>query len=184
MENNENNELKIIEENLKIYKVGDSILREETEKVKNIDGKLVEFIKKMFYTMYQNKGIGLAATQVGSNKQFFIADLKLNHDQEKSEKFILINPVIVDAEGSEVGEEGCLSVPGITESVKRKYKVLLKAIDINGKEIEIEAEGLLARVFQHELDHLHGKLFIDYLSPIKKRLVLNRLKKMRKEEGW
>jgi peptide deformylase len=182
MENQEDKDIEIVEEELKIYKVGDEILRVETEEVQDINGELVDFIKKMFYTMYQNRGIGLAATQVGSTKRFFIADLKLN--EEPSKKLILINPIITESEGSEIGEEGCLSVPGVSESVKRKYKVLLKAIDINGKEIEIEADGLLARVFQHELDHLHGKLFIDYLSPIKKKLVLNRLKKQRKEEGW
>ena len=175
-------EIPLIEEEIKIYKVGDDILREETEEVKNIDGELVDFVKKMFFTMYNNRGIGLAATQVGSKKRFFIVDLTLN--QEPGKKLVIINPVIVESEGEEIGEEGCLSVPGVTESVKRKEKVLLKGISLDEKEIEIEASGLLARVFQHEIDHLHGKLFIDYLSPIKKTLLIKKLKKQRKQEGW
>ncbi len=175
-------EIPIIEEEIKIYKVGDEILREEAEEVKNIDGELVDFVKKMFFTMYNNRGIGLAATQVGSKKRFFIVDMTLN--QEPGKKLVIINPVIVEAEGEEIGEEGCLSVPGVSESVKRKEKVLLKGISLDEKEIEIEASGLLARVFQHEIDHLNGKLFIDYLSPIKKALLLKKLKKQRKQEGW
>ncbi len=175
-------EIPLMEEEIKIYKIGDDILREEAEEVKNIDGKLVDFVKKMFYTMYNNRGIGLAATQVGSKKRFFIVDLTLN--QEPGKKLVIINPVIVESEGEEIGEEGCLSVPGVTENVKRKERILLKGISLDEKEIEIEASGLLARVFQHEIDHLKGKLFIDYLSPIKKALIIKRLKKQKKKEGW
>jgi len=171
-----------INEQLKIYKIGDSILRKTTKKVKNIDGKLVDTIKKMFYTMYENKGIGLASTQVGIDKSFFIIDLTLN--QEPGKKIVAINPRIEEREGSETGEEGCLSIPEFSEQVKRNSKVLLKAMNIEGKEFELESDGLLARAIQHELDHLKGKLFIDHLSPIKKNIITRKLKKKRKREGW
>ncbi len=168
-------DIEIVEEELPLSYIGDEVLKIRAQEIKNINGELVEFVKRMFHTMYENNGIGLAAPQVGESKRLFIVDLTLN--KEPGKKIILINPEIKEVEGEQVGEEGCLSIPGVTENVKRSYKVLIKGYTLSEKEIEIEAEGLLARVFQHELDHLDGILFIDRLSFVKKKMALKRAKK-------
>ncbi len=167
---------------LKIRKYGDEILREKAEEVKDINGELVDLARAMVETMYQAPGIGLAAPQVGESLRLITVDLSLG--ENPGELIIMINPRIVEKEGSVVDEEGCLSIPGFYEKVKRPKRVLVKGYDLNGKEIEIEAEDLLARVLCHEVDHLEGRLFIDLLSPLKRSFIKREIKKKMKAGEW
>lgn len=154
-----------------IVVLGHPVLREKAEEVTEIDGTLQELINDMAETMYAAKGLGLAANQVAVPKRLFVLDLS----QRAQNKFprgllVFINPEIVEYEGELHEEEGCLSIPGYSAKVKRKARVLVKALDREGKPFEIELEGLGARAVQHELDHLNGVLYIDYLSPLKQKL--------------
>ncbi len=160
---------------LEIRKYGDKVLREKASEIKDISEDVVELAKAMVETMYDAPGIGLAAPQVGFSIRLITVDLTVGEDP--SSLFILVNPEIKEKEGEDLDEEACLSIPGIREMVKRPFRVLVKGYDLEGKEREIEAEGLLARVFCHEVDHLDGVLFIDRLTPLKKRLVLKKLRK-------
>lgn len=161
---------------LKIHYWGDPILHNSSEKVKNIDSKVAELVEKMINIMHENLGIGLAAPQVGVGKRIIVVDPFMG---EKSEEIItLLNPEIIEKDGESIREEGCLSIPQIREEVRRPYRVLVKGITLDGKEREIEAEDLLARIFCHEIDHLNGKFFIDHLSPLKRRIIKSRLKKL------
>ncbi len=161
---------------MKIHYWGDPVLHNPSEKVENIDSKIAELVEKMIGIMHENLGIGLAAPQVGIGKRIIVVDPFMG---EKPEEIItLVNPEILEKEGGAMREEGCLSIPQIREEVKRPYKVLVKGITLDGKEREIEAEDLLARIFCHEIDHLNGKFFIDHLSPLKRRLLKNKLKKL------
>ncbi len=165
-----------MDDGLKIYYWGDPILHNPSERVENIDSKIVELAEKMIDIMHENLGIGLAAPQVGVGKRIIVVDPFMG---EKPEEIItLLNPEIIEREGESIREEGCLSIPQIREEVKRPYRVLVKGITLEGKEREIEAEDLLARIFCHEIDHLNGKFFIDHLSPLKRRIIKNRLKKL------
>lgn len=161
---------------LKIHYWGDPILHNSSEKVKNIDSKVAELVEKMINIMHENLGIGLAAPQVGVGKRIIVVDPFMG---EKPEEIItLLNPEIIEKDGESIREEGCLSIPQIREEVRRPYRVLVKGITLDGKEREIEAEDLLARIFCHEIDHLNGKFFIDHLSPLKRRIIKSRLKKL------
>ncbi len=165
-----------MDDGLKIYYWGDPILHNPSERVLNIDSKIVELVEKMIDIMHENLGIGLAAPQVGVGKRIIVVDPFMG---ERPEEIItLLNPEIIEKEGESIREEGCLSIPQIREEVKRPYRVLVKGITLEGKEREIEAEDLLARIFCHEIDHLNGKFFIDHLSPLKRRIIKNRLKKL------
>lgn len=146
------------------------------EPVKNITGDTVQLVDLMLETMYAAPGVGLAATQVGSLERIIVLDV--DHDNPGRTVYKLINPVITRAEGEIVWEEGCLSVVDFTAEVRRAAQVQLVALDQNEKEIKIEAEGLLAVAFQHEIDHLDGKLFIDRISRLKRDLYTRRRKKM------
>ena len=160
---------------LQIAIYGDSILTRKAESIKNINEKIVELAQNMVKTMHSAPGIGLSAPQVRSSKSLITVDLSVG---EKSEDLIvLVNPELIAQEGEIVSEEGCLSIPGIQEKVARSAKVMVKGVDLKGKEKVIEAEDLLARVLCHEIDHLNGKLFIDYLSPLKRNLIRKKLKK-------
>lgn len=160
---------------LQILKYGNSILGKKAEPVKNIDKDILELAQNMVQTMHAAPGIGLAAPQVNVSKSIITVDLSVG---EKSEDLIiLINPELLSQEGEVILEEGCLSVPDIQEKVARPLKVVVKGLDLEGKEKIIEAENLLARVFCHEIDHINGKLFIEHLSPLKKTLIKRRLKK-------
>lgn len=160
---------------LQIAIYGDPILTRKAGPVKNINEKIVELAQNMVKTMHSVPGIGLSAPQVQTSKRLITVDLSVG---EKSEDLIiLINPELLSQEGEVITEEGCLSVPGIQEKVARSAKVVVKGIDLEGKEKVIEAEDLLARVLCHEIDHLNGKLFIDYLSPLKRSLIRKKLKK-------
>src|SRR5215475_5599563 len=145
---------------LPIVKYGDPVLQKEGEEVAGIDGKLAEFIDNMFETMYEAKGIGLAAPQVALSKKLFVMDASAG--KESKERIVCINPQIVDSRGKVVGEEGCLSFPGIYFEVERPEIVTLQAVDLNGKEFTFEASGLAARCVLHEKDHIDGKVFIEY----------------------
>ena len=139
---------------LNIRKLGDPILRSEAKKVDNISDKTTKLIDNMIETMYSADGVGLAAPQVGVLKKIVVIDIG-------EELIEMINPEIIKKDGQQTDEEGCLSIPEKTGVVKRAEKIRVKAVDREGEKFEIEAEGLLARVIQHEIDHLNGKLFID-----------------------
>lgn len=146
---------------LSIKKYPDPILRKKTRKVDRITDLEIELLHKMAETMYLNQGVGLAANQVGIDKQMAVIDIG-------SGLFKMVNPVIARREGSEILEEGCLSVPGRCIKVKRSKKITVNYMNEEGNASQLRAEGLLARAIQHEMDHLAGKLIIDYLSPIKR----------------
>lgn len=160
----------------------EKILSEKAEPITTIDEELVKLADHMAETMYNAPGIGLAATQVGVAKQLLVADIAPRRPE--SELIVLVNPEIVAAEGELVIEEGCLSVPDYQAEVKRHERVTVRGLDLKGKEVEIEAEGLLAVVLQHEIDHLNGILFIDRISKLKRDLFKRRLrKKLTKEQS-
>ena len=160
---------------LDIRVLGDPILREETTPVEHITSELRTLVTNMFETMYIAKGIGLAAPQVGRPERLTVIDVDDN-------PLVVINPEIVSLSSAKAkAEEGCLSIPDVYGDVERPAAVRVRAIDIDGKPFELEATDLLARCFQHEIDHLHGKLFIDYLSFLKRRSALAKWESLRKE---
>jgi peptide deformylase len=164
---------------LKIRKFPDPVLKDAARAVDNIDGKLNSFIDSMVQTMYAAPGVGLAAPQVGDSRRVIVLDT--DHENPGKHLLKLINPVIVESNGSILWEEGCLSVIDFTAEVKRAEKVLIRAWTPDEKEIEIEGQDLLAVALQHELDHLDGKLFIDRISRIKRELYRRKLAKLIKE---
>ncbi len=164
---------------LEIKKYPDPVLKQKAQEITDINGNLQELIDNMVETMYEAPGIGLAANQVGHLKRVIVVDITAG--KEKGNLIVLLNPQIVETEGKTDSEEGCLSVPKYTNVIKRAKKVLVKGLDREGKPVEIEAEGLLSRAFQHEIDHLDGVLFIDRLSPIKREFFRKRYKKILKE---
>jgi len=156
----------------------DPILRQQAKKIILFDEELKRLAATMGETMYEAPGIGLAANQIGVLKQIVVVDVSKSEDEKK---FIaLINPVISDGEGSVTGEEGCLSVLEYEAKVKRFQKIHVTAQDLNGKSIGFDAEDRFARIIQHEVDHLHGILFIDHLSALKRGLYKKKLKKILK----
>jgi len=161
---------------LDIYVLGAPILRQETVPVAEITPELQRLIDDMFETMYAAKGIGLAAPQVGRTERLSVIDVD-------EHTFVVINPEIVLAEGKQKGEEGCLSIPDIYGDVERAMRVVVRAQDRNGGSFEVDANDLLARCLQHEIDHLHGRLFIDYLSLVKRRAALAKWEKARQKDG-
>jgi peptide deformylase len=160
---------------LEIITLGHPVLVQRAKEIDNIDQNIIDLAENMILTMHAAPGIGLAAPQVNHSRRLITVDLSIG---EKSESlFVLINPELSDEEGEDVLEDGCLSVPGINEKVTRPYRVCVKGIDLGGKEKIIEAEGLLARVLCHEIDHINGKLFIEHLSPLKRNLIKKKMKK-------
>jgi peptide deformylase len=163
-------------EPLKILTYPDKFLSEPTKPVENIDEKIQNLVKDMASIMYQAPGIGLAAIQVGVNKSLLVYDISPR--DEKRSLQVLINPRIVESEGTTISEdEGCLSVPDFRANVKRAGSVLVEGFDNNEKPLRIEAEGLLAVLLQHEIDHLNGILFIDRISSLKRGMYKRRVKK-------
>ena len=156
---------------LTILEFPDPRLRKTATPVEQVDDALRELIDNMFETMYAAPGIGLAATQVDVHRRFLVADVS----SDGNEPHVFINPVILEKDGVQVSEEGCLSVPGYYEEVERANHIRVRYQDRNGNEIETEMEGLLAVVVQHEIDHLNGKLFVDYLSEAKRSRIRKRL---------
>ena len=161
---------------LTILEFPDPRLRTKAQPVSVFDKALHELIDAMFATMYAAPGIGLAATQVNVHKQLLVLDVS----EEKNQPLVLINPKVVERDGVQVYQEGCLSVPGIFADVERAEHIVVEAQDRNGAPLRFEAHGLLAVCIQHEMDHLIGKLFVDYLSPLKRDLVRKKLEKQRK----
>jgi len=158
---------------LTILEFPDPRLRTRASPVESVDDGLKSLIDDLFETMYEAPGIGLAATQVNVHKRVLVADVSV----DKSEPFALINPVIVEKDGVTTTEEGCLSVPGYYEEVERAEHIRVRFTDRNGDDVEMEAEGLLAVCIQHEMDHLEGKLFVDYLSEAKRSRIRKKLVK-------
>ncbi|MBK3331526.1 peptide deformylase [Persephonella atlantica] len=163
----------------------DRILKQKMKEVDFFDERLKEYVDVMFERMYQLEGVGLAANQIGIPYQIIVIDTNTKkYDQQEGEegvKMVLINPQIVKKEGEIESTEGCLSFPGVQITIPRAEKVVVKAKDIEGKDIEIEGENFLAVVLQHEIDHINGIPFINYLPPVKRRIVLDRYMKKKKE---
>ena len=158
---------------LKILEFPDPRLRTKATPVGSVDDALRVLIGDMFETMYDAPGIGLAATQVDVHKRLLVTDVSTDN----SEPHVLINPDIFEKDGVIVTDEGCLSVPGYYEEVERAEQIRVRFLDRSGDETEMEADGLLAVCIQHEIDHLDGKLFVDYLSPLKRQRIRKKLEK-------
>jgi peptide deformylase len=165
-----------------IVKYPDPVLQRPTEKVTEFDEELRTLAADMFESMYKAIGIGLAAPQIGVGKRITVIDL--SNQKNPKEKIVLVNPEIVHKDGRQVEEEGCLSLPEIRDKVSRAMKVKVKAQDLEGKWFEMEGEELLARAFQHEIDHLDGILFPWRLSVLKRDLILRKIRKMQKSGEW
>jgi peptide deformylase len=167
----------------KIVKFGDPILETPAEPITEFDTpELHELVADMFETMYAAKGVGLAAPQVGLSQRLTVIDCSVGEDD--SRKLVLINPEIIHLDGSQTGEEGCLSVPGFREDVTRAERVKVRAQNVRGEVFEASGEDLLARAMQHEIDHLNGILFLQHLSPLKRDLIRRKIKKMMKAGEW
>jgi len=164
---------------LKIRKFPDPILKETAAPVENINGELAAFLDSMIQTMYAAPGVGLAAPQVGDSRRIIVLDT--DHEEPGKHLLKLINPEIIETHGEVIWEEGCLSVVDFTADVKRAAQVLVRAWTLDQKQVDIEADDLLAVALQHEIDHLNGTLFIDHLSRIKRELYKRKVKKMIKE---
>ena len=161
---------------LEILCFPDERLRTVAKPVASVDDDIRQLVEDMFEIMYDAPGIGLAATQVNVHKQVLVVDVSA----EKDQPLCLINPVILAKDGVEEREEGCLSVPGIYETVQRADHIKVKALDQQGNEFVLEADDLLAVCIQHEIDHLKGKLFVDYLSPLKRNRIRKKMEKQKK----
>jgi peptide deformylase len=167
---------------LDIVKYGDPVLTKRGQEVTEFDEDLHRLVDDMFETMYAAPGWGLAAAQVGVLKRLFVMDCSSGKDKKK--RVALINPVIESEEGEQIAEEGCLSFPGIYVEVKRPQRLVVKAQDIDGSNIELDVMDLEARCVAHETEHLDGELFIDFLSPLKRDLIKRRIKKRIKQGDW
>ncbi len=164
---------------LSILEFPDERLRKKAEIVKTVDDKIKKLVDDMLETMYQSHGIGLAATQVNVHQRIVVIDVS----EEKDTPLCLINPEIIEKDGVKESEEGCLSVPGFFEKVTRAEHIVVKALDRSGEPFELSARDLLAVCVQHELDHLNGKLFVDYISPLKRQRIRKKLEKIHKMEA-
>jgi peptide deformylase len=169
---------KIAMAQLEILHYPDPRLRERAARVPQVDDDIRRLVDDMFETMYAAPGIGLAAIQVNVRKRVITIDIS----EDKDDPLCLINPEILEKDGEEVMDEGCLSVPGIYESVHRAKHIVVQALNRDGQSFRLEAEDLLAVCIQHEIDHLEGKLFVDYLSPLKRQRVRKKLEKQKRQE--
>ncbi len=156
-----------------VLKYPDERLRTVAQEVKEVTPEVTQICDNMIETMYQSQGVGLASTQVDVIERIFVADCS----EEQNEPLVFINPVITEKRGERVHEEGCLSFPGIYAKVERADEVSVTALDKNGETFTMDADGLMAICIQHELDHLNGKLFVDYLSPLKRQMIRKKLEK-------
>lgn len=159
---------------IRIY--GDPVLRKKAEDVTRVDEKIRRLVFDMWDTLKNAGGIGLAANQVGEALRIFVVDRSLF--QADDSPLIVINPTIVDIHGEQTEEEGCLSIPGTYADVTRPHELTVKGVDLDEKELTVEAKGILSRVLAHEIDHLNGILFVDHLSSLKRRLLSKKLKKL------
>jgi len=161
---------------LPVLEFPDPRLRDVASPVKQVNNKIKRIVDDMFETMYEAHGVGLAATQVDIQLQLIVIDVS----EEKNTPLCLINPEIISETGSEESDEGCLSVPGIFEPIQRAEVIRVKALNKEGDVFEMDADGLLAVCIQHEMDHLIGKLFVDYLSPLKRNRIKKKMQKQHK----
>jgi peptide deformylase len=166
--------------NVVIY--GDDVLRKETEDISKVTPEIRKFIDEMFETMYAYEGLGLAAPQVGESISIAIIDPSLGEDE--SAKIILINPEIIETEGEQYEEEGCLSFPGLVARVKRPERIKVRFTTLDGDRAEIEGREIIARALSHEIDHLRGVLFIDHVKGLEKSMLMKRIKKLKDTEAW
>jgi peptide deformylase len=167
---------------LEVVRYGDPVLTKPAEAVIEFDAALRKLVDDMFETMYGAPGVGLAAPQVGVLKRLFVMDCSVGKDKKR--KVALINPVIETEEGEQIGDEGCLSFPGIYLEVARPQRLVVRARDIDGSEFKLDVMDLEARCVSHETDHLDGELFINYISPLKRDLVKRKIKKRIKLGDW
>jgi peptide deformylase len=167
---------------LTIVKYPEPVLEQPGEPVTEFNAELRKFVADMFETTYASQGVGLAAPQVGVSKRITVVDLSMGKDPKQ--KLVLINPEIIVSEGRQYEEEGCLSFPDIREKVVRAAKVRIRAQDESGKWFERDGEELLARAFQHEIDHLDGIVFLFRMSALKRSLSLRKIRKMQKDGEW
>jgi peptide deformylase len=160
--------------------LGDPVLRRKCTPVDTPAAELQSLIADMFETMYAEEGVGLAAPQIGLDMRLIVIDTR----EEESEPHVLINPEILEqSEETEKGEEGCLSMPGLKDMVERSARVIIEATDAKGERVRIQADELLARVIQHEIDHIEGILFIDRVSPLKRKMLIKRWEKVKPERA-
>jgi peptide deformylase len=166
-----------------IVKFGDPVLERESDDVSDFDTPdLHKFLADMFESMYAAKGVGLAAPQIGVARKIAVIDV--SNGENPDDKLVLINPKILHVEGKQVGEEGCLSIPGFREQVRRGKRVTVRAQNAKGEEFEMTGEDLLARAFLHETDHLYGRLYITHVSALKRDLMKRKIKKLQRNGEW
>jgi peptide deformylase len=165
---------------LPVTTYGMEILRKKTKPVTEINSKFIDLVQNMFYTMDKSSGIGIAAPQVNLGISLAVIDISAMDEYKKVKPVVLINPVVIDSHGEVSLEEGCLSIPDVRAEVKRPEEIFIKFNDFNFNEIKMELKGFIARVAQHEVDHLNGKLFVDYLSPEQKKEIKKQLSDIRK----
>jgi peptide deformylase len=166
-----------------IVKLGEPVLEREAEEVTEFDTPdLHKFLDDMFESMYAHKGVGLAAPQIGVSRKIAVIDV--SNGEKPGDKLVLINPTIVKVDGKQEGEEGCLSIPGFREQVRRGRSVTIRARNARGEVFEKTAEDLLARAFLHETDHLYGKLYIAHISALKRDLMKRKIKKLQRAGDW
>jgi peptide deformylase len=166
-----------------IVKLGNPVLEREADDVTEFDTPALRtFIDDMFESMYAAKGVGLAATQIGVSQKIAVIDI--SNGEKPEEKLVLINPKIVKVEGRQTGEEGCLSIPGLREQVRRGKRVTVRAQNVKGEEFEMTGEDLLARAFLHETDHLYGRLYFTHISTLKREVMRRKIKKLQRDGEW
>lgn len=165
-----------------IVKYGNPVLEIPAEKVTEFDAELEKFIEDMFESMYAARGVGLAAPQIGFARRIAVIDTSAG--QDATQRLILINPEIIRTDGGQVEEEGCLSLPGFREPVKRARQVTVRAQDAKGEPFEKTGEDLLARALQHETDHLNGRLYITHLSVLKRDMIRRKIRKLARAGEW
>ena len=167
----------------KIVKLGNPVLETRAATVTQFDTpELHQFIADMFESMYTAKGVGLAAPQIGFSRRIAVIDCSIGENEK--DKIVLINPEILHTEGKQNGEEGCLSIPGFREDVKRPNRVTVRAQDVRGEVFEMTGEDLVARAFLHETEHLNGRLYISHISALKRDLIKRKVRKLIKQGEW
>jgi peptide deformylase len=166
-----------------IVKFGNPVLEREADEIREFDTpELHKFVDDMFDSMYAAKGVGLAAPQIGFARKIAVIDVSNGENPE--DKLVLINPTIVKTDGRQEGEEGCLSIPGFREQVRRARRVTVQAQNVKGEDFEMTGEDLLARAFLHETDHLYGRLYITHISALKRDLMKRKIKKLQRAGDW
>ena len=166
----------------KIVRYGEAVLEQVADEVRNITDAEVQLVQDMVKTMYKAPGVGLAAPQVGVAQRIMVTDT--SGGEKDDNLLVIINPEIVSTDGEQYEEEGCLSIPGFTERVRRPKKLVIRGVDMDGREIILEGQDLLARAFCHEMDHLDGVLFLNHLSFIKRDLIKRKIRKRVKQDDW